>query len=317
MIFKFLPGLYLGWGLGSNDAANVFGPQVNAGTIRYRNAVILAAIFIIIGAVLEGRGGFSTIGGISTLVLATAIIGALAAAITVNVMSHLGLPVSTSQAVIGSIIGLSLLNRNPVDYARLSKIFICWMLTPLGSAIFAFVLYNLLAVIWQRRARNLIMFNSTVKLLSILIGCYAAYGLGANNVANVMGTFVGANLISPFWATILGGISICTGVLTYSRKVMYTVGKKLTPLDPFTALVAVMAEALTLHIFAMIGVPVSSSQAVVGAVVGVGLVKGTNMINRATLIMILVGWILALIGSAVLAYIMGWLVGRWWPLAMG
>jgi len=160
MVFKFLPSLYLGWGLGSNDAANVFGPQVNSGTIRYRNAVILAAIFIVVGAILEGRRGLSTVGGISDLVLFTAIISTLSAALTVSLMSRLGLPVSTSQAVIGSIIGLSLLRGNPVDYTKLTKILTCWILTPLGSVIAAFILYNLLAVVWQRRTRNLLRLIS-------------------------------------------------------------------------------------------------------------------------------------------------------------
>jgi len=306
MVFKFLPGLYLGWGLGSNDAANVFGPQVNSGTIRYRNAVILASIFLLVGAVLEGRSGFATVGGISDLVLFTAIISTFAAALTVSLMSHFGLPVSTSQAVIGSIIGLSILRGNSVDYTKLTKIFTCWILTPLGSAVAAFILYNLLSRAWQSRTKNLITFNFTVRWLSIIIGCYAAYSLGANNLANVMGAFVGADLIKPLPATILGGLSISLGVLTYSRNVMYTVGKKITPLDPFSALIVVLAEAITLHVFAMIGVPVSSSQAVVGAVVGVGLVKGMRMVNRMTLIIILVGWILTLIGSAILAVAMGW-----------
>jgi len=307
MVFKFLPSLYLGWGLGSNDAANVFGPQVNSGTIRYRNAVILAAIFIVVGAILEGRRGLSTVGGISDLVLFTAIISTLSAALTVSLMSRLGLPVSTSQAVIGSIIGLSLLRGNPVDYTKLTKILTCWILTPLGSVIAAFILYNLLAVVWQRRTRNLLTFNFMVRWFSIVIGCYAAYSLGANNLANVMGAFVGADLIDEFPATILGGLSISLGVLTYSRNVMYTVGKKITQLDPFSALVVVLTEAITLHVFAMIGVPVSSSQAVVGAVVGVGLVKGMRMVNRKTLVVILAGWILTLLGSAILASVLGWI----------
>jgi len=125
----------------------------------------------------------------------------------------------------------------------------------------------------------------------------------------VMGTFVGANLLSPLWGTILGGVSIAAGVLTYSKNVMYTVGKKITPLDPFSALVAVLAEAVTLHTFAKIGVPVSSSQAVVGAVVGVGLVRGAKMVNRKMLTMILIGWVAAMLGSAVVAYIIGWAAG--------
>lgn len=305
MFLKFLPSLCLGWGLGSNDAANVFGPQVNSNIIEYRRATILTADFVILGALLEGRAAFETIGGISKLVLATAIIAPLAAALTVSIMSYLGLPISATQAIVGAIIGLSLLKGNPVDHAKLTKILICWLFTPFGSALVAFVFYNLLAHIWQRRTKNLIMFDRTVRSLSILIGCYAAYALGANNVGNVTGTLVGANMISPFWATILGGLSISTGVLTYSRNVMYTVGKRITALDPFSALVTVLAEAVTLHSFARIGVPVSSSQAVVGAVVGVGLVKGMKMINKRTLIDILVGWILTLIGSAIVAYILG------------
>ena len=305
MFLKFLPSLYLGWGLGSNDAANVFGPQVNSNIIQYRKATILTAEFLILGALLEGRRAFETIGGISDLVLATAVIAALAAALTVNIMSYLGLPVSATQAIVGSIIGLSILKGNPVDHAKMTRVLICWLLTPPGSAFVAFILYNLLAYFWQRRMKNLITFHRTVKLLSILIGCYAAYALGANNVGNVMGTLVGANIISPLWATVLGGLSISTGVLTYSRNVMHTVGKKITPLDPFSALVAVLAEAVTLHSFAQIGVPVSSSQAVVGAVVGVGLVKGMKMINGKTLINILVGWFLTLLGSAIVAYILG------------
>ena len=309
MNFELLPSLYLGWSLGSNHAANVFGPQVNSGIIRYRNAIILAAAFIIVGALLEGEKCFSTIGGISVLTSTTAIISTLAAALIVTLMSYLGLPISTTQAIVGSIIGISLLERNPINYAKLTKVLLCWILTPVGAVLIAFVLYNLLAVIWQKRTRNLINFNFMVRTLSILIGCYAAYGLGANNVANVTGTFVGANLISTFWATIIGAFSISAGVLTYSRNVMYTVGKKITPLDPFSALIVVLAEAITLHSFAQIGIPVSSSQAVVGAVVGVGLVKGMRMINRTTLVFILLGWVLTLLGSAIAAYMLGWMIG--------
>jgi PiT family inorganic phosphate transporter len=309
MIFKFLPSLYLGWSLGSNDAANVFGPQVNSGTIKYRNAIFLAAAFITVGALLEGEKCFSTIGGISVLASTTAIVSTLAAALTVTLMSYLGLPISTSQAIVGGIIGLSLLERTAVNYAKLTKILLCWILTPVGAVLIAFALYNLLAVIWQKRASNLITFNFMVRTLSILIGCYAAYSLGANNVANVTGTFVGANLLSPFWAIIIGAFSISAGVLTYSRNVMYTVGKRITPLDPFSALIVVLAEAITLHSFAQIGIPVSSSQAVVGAVVGVGLVKGMRMINRTTLMFILLGWFLTLLGSAIAAYMLGWMIG--------
>lgn len=304
-----LPGIYMGWGLGSNDAANVFGPQVNSRIIRYRNAVILTAIFVVVGALLEGRKCFETVGGVTTLVVWTALVSTLAAALTVNLMSYLKIPVSTSQALIGAIIGVSLLSHTKIEYNLLTKVFICWILTPLGAVIIAYLLYKFLAFVWQRRIKNLMVFDRMVKIFSVIIGCYAAYSLGANNVANTTGTFVGILPgFSPFMATLLGGGSIALGALTYSRNVMYTVGKKITSLDPFSALIVVLAQAVTLHIYAQIRVPVSSSQAVVGAVVGVGLVKGMKTVNKKTLGNIFTGWLFTLVGSGAVAYGLGWIV---------
>jgi PiT family inorganic phosphate transporter len=124
----------------------------------------------------------------------------------------------------------------------------------------------------------------------IAAGSYAAYALGANNVANVTAVFVGAGQLKVFSAALLGAMSIALGILTFSRKVMETVGKKLVKLDPFSALIVVLAEAITVHFFTIVGVPVSTSQAVVGAVLGVGVVKGINTVRRRTLINILIGW---------------------------
>jgi PiT family inorganic phosphate transporter len=126
----------------------------------------------------------------------------------------------------------------------------------------------------------------------IVAGSYAAYALGANNVANVTAVFVGAGRLNVFSATLIGGLSIGLGILTFSRPVMETVGRKLVRLDPFSALVVVLAEAVTVHFYTFVGVPVSTSQALIGAVLGVGIVKGINTVNRRKLVNILIGWFL-------------------------
>jgi PiT family inorganic phosphate transporter len=104
-------------------------------------------------------------------------------------------------------------------------------------------------------------------------------------------------------AALIGGFSIALGALTYSKKVMETVGKGIVPLDPFSALIAVLAEALTLHLFTQIGVPVSSSQAIVGAVVGVGLVGDVQTVSVKMLAKIGMGWIMTPVSAGVLAYL--------------
>jgi PiT family inorganic phosphate transporter len=99
-------------------------------------------------------------------------------------------------------------------------------------------------------------------------------------------------------------VSIALGVLTYSRKVMNTVGKGIVPLDPFSALVVVLAQALTLHLFTQVGVPVSSTQAVVGAVVGIGLIGDTRTINSTTLLKISVGWVITPALAGLVAFVL-------------
>lgn len=90
----------------------------------------------------------------------------------------------------------------------------------------------------------------------------------------------------------MGGTLVLFGALTCSRKVVETAGSRLVRLDPFSALMVILAEGLTVHFFTVVGVPVSTSQAVVGAVLGVGLVRGANTIKRKTLYGIFTGWFL-------------------------
>ena len=71
----------------------------------------------------------------------------------------------------------------------------------------------------------------------IFAGCFGGYALGSNNVANVTGVYVGSGLLTPFQGLLVGSISIASGTLTYSRKVMMTVGKGITPLDEYLSLI--------------------------------------------------------------------------------
>jgi PiT family inorganic phosphate transporter len=168
----------------------------------------------------------------------------------------------------------------------------CWLGTPIGGTLIAIVLYKLLAVLYNRSPIDLFASDILLRLALIVAGSYAAYALGANNVANVTAVFVGAGQLTIMSASVVGGLSIALGILTFSRGVMETVGKKLVRLDPFSALVVVLAEGFTVHIYTLVGVPVSTSQAVIGAVLGIGLVKGISTASRRTLANILIGWFL-------------------------
>jgi len=101
-----------------------------------------------------------------------------------------------------------------------------------------------------------------------------------------------------------GGISIASGVLTYSKKVMTTVGKEITHLGEYAAFIAEFSEAITVEIFTQVGVPVSTSQAIVGGVVGVGLIKGAKTVNTRTLMEIGIGWISTPVSAGIISYVL-------------
>jgi PiT family inorganic phosphate transporter len=123
-------------------------------------------------------------------------------------------------------------------------------------------------------------------------------------VANVTGVYVGSGLLTPFEAALIGSLSIASGVLTYSRKVMETIGKKIVELDGFSAFIAEFSAAVTVHIFTQVGVPVSTSQAIVGGVTGVGIMKGVKTVKKRTLVEIAVGWLSTPLSSGIISFSM-------------
>jgi len=288
-MLSLLGGIFLGWSLGANDASNVFGTAVSSRMIKLWTAALLASFFVIAGALVSGRPGIETLKGLTTFKLEHAVIISIAAALTVTVMTVMALPVSASQAVIGGILGIGILNKQ-IYLSGLGKVILCWVGTPTGAALIAFCTYYALGRLYNHLRFTIFNADILIRTCMIIAGSYGAYALGANNVANVTAVFVGAGTLSVFNAALIGGASIALGILTFSRPVMETVGRRLIELDPFSALIVVLSLAITVHIYALIGVPVSTSQAVIGGVLGIGIIKGVKTISRKTLRHILIAW---------------------------
>ena len=294
-------GAFLGWSLGANDAANVFGTAVASRVVRFSTAATLCAAFIILGAVLEGERGIHTLSSLSTPDMTAAIVASVSAALVVTFMTRIGIPVSTSQAVIGAILGIGLYLNKP-QWGGLGKVVICWVATPIGACGIAMILYFLLGFALNRSRISMLTRDNLIWGALVVVGIYGSYALGANNVANVTGVYyVTGQFDSPRTLALIGGIFMALGVVTYSREVMMTVGARLVQLDAYAALVATSAEAMTVHVFAWLGVPVSTSQAIVGALVGVGLMRGAQLIRGQMLSNIAIAWVLSPVSAAVVS----------------
>ena len=324
-------GLFLGWSLGANDAANVFGTAVGTRMVRFKTAAIVCSLFVILGAIISGSGTTETLGRLGSInALPGAFAACIAAGLSVYVMTKFGLPVSTTQAIVGSIVGWNLYTGSSTDIKVLVTILSTWVLCPIITGIIAMLFYSLTKKLLNNSKLHILRVDAYTRTALLLAGAFGAYSLGANNIANVIGVFVpiapfsDINLTSFFIFSskeqlfLIGGLAIAVGVFTYSKKVMYTVGNDLLKMSPVAAFIVVIAHSMVLFLFASQGisnflqslnlpsiplVPVSSSQAVVGAVIGIGLLKGGKEVQWSIAGRISLGWVALPVMSAFVAII--------------
>ena len=261
--------------------------------------------------------------------IAGAFMVALSAAVTVFWMTKLGLPVSTSQAIVGAIVGWNMFAGKETDFNALLRIASTWVASPILAAVFSILFYLILKKLMHIWKLHLFRLDAYTRVGLVLVGAFGAYSLGANNIANVMGVFVPVTPFTPFsifgyelsgtdQLFLLGGIAISVGIFTYSKRVMQTVGDGVVKLNPQTALIVVLSQSIVLFLFASKSletwllahhlpsiplVPVSSSQLVIGAVLGIGIVNGGKGIKYGLLLKIASGWITTPVLAALISFI--------------
>lgn len=199
--------------------------------------------------------------------------------------------------------GIGLVTGAPINYGKLITIAQSWVLCPLLVLGLAYLLSLLLNFLLGRLSMSTLIVQNALGRLAILSSCYVAYSMGANNAGNAVGPIANLELLHPKLLLLIGGISIAIGAATYGKKVADTVGKGITPLDLPSAFIAQFSSAFGLHFFSLLGIPVSTSSAIVGAVVGVGLSKGINNIRKKTVITIFTGWVLTPCLAAASTYV--------------
>ena len=355
-----LSGLFMGWSLGTNDAANAFGTAVATRVVKYKTAIIIIAILVVIGAFIGGAGNIDKVAELSTsnkvtasieevrdaiangsigeLRLKSAIKAAIifaCAGLTVFIMSYLKFPVSANQSITGAIIGWGLFYADysdpevlAINLPQLGKFASTWLLNPLGAAIISFILVSLVSRFVEKRLTSLSSYDKIIKIGYLGAGAFASYSIGLNSSANVTALYydaafaetgVAANLLTDITigsitfsgaqvAATIGGIAIAIGVLTFSKRVMMTVGSSIAELTQIEGFVVIVAMALTVVIMgSWMGIPVSTSQAVVGAVIGAGLTKGVKNVNFGVFKNIAIAWVSSPTVAGLLTYGVAWL----------
>jgi len=305
LLFDFLNGLH--------DAANSIATIVSTRVLRPQYAVMWAAFFNFIAFLFFGLHVAQTLGtGIveASLVDARVIFGALAGAIAWNVLTWvLGIPSSSSHALVGGLVGAGLAKAGwqAVVWGGLGKTAAAIVLSPLLG--FALALLLVLIVSWLCVRSTPFAVDRRFRMLQFVSASLYSLGHGGNDAQKTMGIIavllfsqgrLGSDFYVPLWVVLSCQAAMAAGTLLGGWRIVHTMGSRITRLTPMQGFCAETGGALTLFGATWLGVPVSTTHTITGAIVGVGAARRTSAVRWGVASDIVVAWVLTLPAAALI-----------------
>ena len=284
LVFDFLNGLH--------DAANSIATIVATRVLPAKYAVMWAAFFNFIAFLFFGLHVADTVGrGILTpgIISDAVIFGALGGAITWNVVTWLaGIPSSSSHALIGGLLGAGIAKAglDPVVWSGVAKTAAGIVVSPLTGFILALALVLLVSWLFIRSTPT--FADSTFRKLQFVSASLYSLGHGGNDAQKTMGIIavllyshgqLGSEFHVPFWVVITCQAAMALGTLMGGWRIVHTMGSKITRLSPQQGFCAETGGAITLFLATHLGVPVSTTHTITGAIVGVGAAKRMSAVR--------------------------------------
>ncbi|OLS40467.1 inorganic phosphate transporter [Bacillus sp. MRMR6] len=305
-IIAIIIGLFFAMNIGGSGAAASMGIAYGSGVVKKRLALMLCGIAVFLGAWLGGGEVVKTLGsGIvpsSTFTVSIALIVLASAAMSLFLANIFGIPLSTSEVAVGSIVGAGVVYQS-VFAGKLLWIMMFWLLTPI-TAFFIAVLAA--KVLNNKKLKKWVEAPKAVPFLTVLVvvlGLFEAFSAGMNNVANAVGPLVGAGIMTTGNGIFWGGLFVALGALILGHRVLETNGKKITTLKLEEGCVISGTGATIVTIASMFGIPVPLTQITTSSIVGIGFAKnGKEVLKKDIVVQMLTVWIVSPVLSMVLSY---------------
>ena len=305
LIFDFVNGF--------NDSANSVATVIGTRVLKPLHAVALSAAANFIGPFVFGVAVATTIAkGIVSPdeITVYMIIGGLAGAIAwSSLCTYFGLPISNSHSLIGGIMGAAIigLGFETLVYGGLTKVFAGIIIAPIGGIAFGMALAGIIIAVFARRRPAVV--NRTFGRLSIISSAWLALTHGANDGQKTMGIIVlilfSAGIISeihmPLWVIVAAASAMGLGTFFGGYKVIKTLGLKITRLKPYQGFAAETGGGMMLAIFAVLGIPASTTHAITGSVMGAGAARRKRAVRWKVSRQIIFSWVITIPGAAGLA----------------
>lgn len=306
---------------GFHDTANAVATSVSTRALSPRNAVLVSAVANLVGAFVTTAVA-TTIGkGIvdSHLANPKTVLAALLGGIAWNLLTwRLGLPSSSSHALIGGLIGAALAQsgENGVlwhDIVR--KVLFPAMYAPVLGFVGAFVV--LVAALWLFFRAHPGVANRGFRLAQLLSGTFVAFTHGANDAQKTMGVIALAlfangsisHFYIPSWVKIAAGVAIASGTYVGGWRIMRTLGQRMYSMEPAQGFAAQASAGATLYLTAHFGFPVSTTHVISGGVLGAGASKRLSTVRWGVAGNMLVAWVLTIPAAALVS------AACYWPVA--
>ena len=310
LLFDFINGM--------NDAANSVATIVSTRVLSPRLAVLWAAFFNFAAAFLFGVHVARTIGQgivrqevVSPSLLLATLLGAI---VWSYLCTHLGLPISVSHSLVGGLVGTALVKGGfkALVLPGLAKIFLFIFLAPLLGLGLGFVVMLVLYRVFGSKSPRVV--DHWFRRLQLVSAAFYSLGHGANDAPKTMGIIalllfsayhLGESFYVPFWVIISCHAAIALGTLMGGWRVIKTLGMKMTKLKPVHGFSAETAAAGSILFSTFLGIPVSTTHAITGSIIGVGIPPGFSGIRWKLAIKIVWAWLLTIPGSAALSAAFG------------
>ncbi|SCB59831.1 inorganic phosphate transporter, PiT family [Rhizobium aethiopicum] len=313
LLFDFLNGLH--------DAANSIATIVSTRVLRPQYAVFWAAFFNFIAFLFFGLHVAETLGtGIidPAIVTPQVIFAALIGAIVWNVVTWLfGIPSSSSHALVGGLVGAGLAKTglSSIVWSGLLKTAGAIVMSPMIGFLLALLL--VLAVTWTFIRQTPFAVDRSFRFLQFVSASLYSLGHGGNDAQKTMGIiavllysqgYLGDSFHVPFWVVITCQAAMALGTLFGGWRIVHTMGSKITRLNPMQGFCAETGGALTLFGATWLGIPVSTTHTITGAIIGVGAARRLSAVRWGLAGNIVIAWVITLPAAAMISAISFWLV---------
>jgi len=299
---------YLAWSIGVNTVGTVLGITLGSGVLKLRSAAILASVFTVLGAVFLSKRIMITMG---EKIAHLDLIGILVVFITTGAImtftTYRSIPIFVTYLFVGAIAGYSLMSGLGFELAVFKDILLSLFISPIASMGLGYIIYYSIRRFKLKKIKSAPDRESYERkfVIPAVIGLMVlSFALGGNSVGVAVGVLAGK--VGFSWLQMLGGVGVLLGVLTWSYKIDNTVGMKLTDLSPTRGFSVQIATGLVILAFLWLSIPISTTQTLIGAVIGVGFAR--EKLEPGTMKNIAFSWAFGLpaaIGiAAALAYIL-------------